>query len=62
MDVPLEFNDAAAALRPRNRRPICAWCDRGKLDLIKQWPDPNVGIIGLTLKCNAPECGKLTTV
>jgi hypothetical protein len=61
MDVPLEFNDAAAALPLRDGRPICAWCDRGKLDLIKQWPDPNIGIIGVTLKCNAPECGKLTT-
>jgi hypothetical protein len=62
MDVPLEFNDAGAALPLRDGRPICAWCDRGKLDLFKQWPDPKVGIIGVTLKCDAPEYGKLTDV
>ena len=62
MDVPVKFSDTVAALALRDNRPICAWCDRGKLDVVKQWPDPNVGIIGATLKCNAPECGKLTTV
>jgi hypothetical protein len=62
MDVPLEFNDVAAALPLRDGRPICPWCDRGTLDLIKLWLDPKVGITGVTLKCSAPECGKLTDV
>jgi hypothetical protein len=62
MDAPVKFIDAAAALPLRDSRPICAWCDRGNLDLVKQWPDPCDGIIGVTLECDAPECGKLTSV
>ena len=62
MDVPVKFSDTAAALALRENRPICAWCDRGKLDVVKQWSDPRDGIIGVTLKCNAAKCGKLITV
>jgi hypothetical protein len=62
MDVPLEFIDTAAALPLRDGRPICSWCDRGTLNLIKLWLDPNVGITGITLRCDDPECGRLTDV
>jgi hypothetical protein len=62
MDVPVKFSDTVAALAFRDNRPICAWCDRGKLDVVKQWSDPRDGIIGVTLKCNAAKCGKLITV
>jgi len=62
MDVPLEFIDTVAALPLRDGRPICPWCDRGTLNLIKLWLDPKVGITGVTLKCNAPGCGKLIDV
>jgi hypothetical protein len=46
----------------RDGRPSCAWCGRGKLDVIKQWSDPRDGIVGVTLKCDVPMCGRLTTV
>ena len=62
MDVPVEYFDAVSALPLRDSRPICAWCDRGKLDVIKQWSDSCGGIMGVTLKCDAPKCGKLTSV
>jgi hypothetical protein len=62
MDVPVKFSDTVAAPALRDNRPICAWCDRGKLDVVKQWSDPRDGIIGVMLKCNAAKCGKLTTV
>jgi hypothetical protein len=62
MDVPVKFSDTVAALALRDNRPICAWCDRGKLDVIKQWSDPCDGIVGVALKCDAAKCGKLTTV
>jgi hypothetical protein len=62
MDLPVDFFDPVTALPLRDSRPICAWCDRGKLDVIEQWSDPCDGIIGVTLKCDAAWCGKLTTV
>jgi hypothetical protein len=43
----------------------CKWCGQGKLDLIDERRDPNVPSLRTTcqvLKCNAPECGKLTIV
>jgi hypothetical protein len=57
-----KYRDAVVALPLRDNRPSCAWCDRGKLDVIEQWSDPHDGIIGVTLKCDAPQCGRLTTV
>jgi hypothetical protein len=30
--------------------------------VIKQWSDSSGGIMGVTLKCDAPKCGKLTSV
>jgi hypothetical protein len=62
MDVPVKFSDTVAALALRDNRPICAWCSRGKLDVVKQWSDPRDGIIGVTLICDAAKCGKPTTV
>jgi hypothetical protein len=47
---------------PLNDRPICGWCRRGKLDLIKEWQDPTYGIVGVTLRCDTPDCGKFTAV
>lgn len=43
-------------------RPVCEWCGRGKLDVIRQWRDPSSGIVGATLECDSPECTKLTVV
>jgi len=46
-----------------DHRPKCSWCPRGKLDLIEERPDPIFNALGTTLKtlkCDAPECGKLT--
>jgi hypothetical protein len=63
-DLSLEANKTAAtvALHPADRRPTCAWCQRGRLDVIREWHDPMVGTIGVTLKCDAPECAKFTNV
>lgn len=58
MDVLVERTSA-----PRDDRPTCGWCKRGRLDLIEEKPDPIFGALGMTvstLKCDAPECGKLT--
>jgi len=62
MDVQVKFSDTVGVLPLRDNRPICAWCSRGKLYVIKQWSDPCDGIIGVTLKCDAAKCGMLTTV
>jgi hypothetical protein len=46
-------------------RPTCVTCGRGKLDLIDERPDPIFGVLGMTyqtLKCDSPECGKVTIV
>jgi hypothetical protein len=58
----VKSSDTLAARPLRDNRPSCAWCDRGKLDVIEQWSDPRDGITGVTLKCDAAKCGKLTTV
>jgi hypothetical protein len=55
----------AAVPSPVEHRPICESCGRGRLDLIDEWPHPILGIAGVTcrtLKCDAPECGKLTSI
>jgi hypothetical protein len=62
MDVPVEFFEAVIALPLRDRRPICAWCGQGKLDVIEQWFDPCGSIMGVTLKCDSAKCEKLTSV
>ena len=53
MDLPVDFFDPVTALPLRDSRPICAWCDRGKLDVIEQWSDSCGGIMGVTLKCDS---------
>jgi hypothetical protein len=65
MDVPRAMNGAVPRLPPHKARPACSWCGRGKLDLIDERPDPIFGVLGMrlsTLKCVAPECGKLTII
>jgi len=64
IDVPLEANESATtiALHHADRRPTCAWCQRGKLDVVQEWQDPIHGTIGVTLKCDAPECAKSTNI
>ena len=53
----------AAKLVTGKSRQTCQRCERGKLDLIDERPDPIFGALGMTcqtLKCDAPECGELT--
>ena len=65
MDAQEELHAAAAKLSPRISRPTCECCGKGKLELIDERPDPIFGVLGVicqTLKCDFPECGKLTTL
>jgi hypothetical protein len=46
-------------------RPTCGWCGVGRLDLIDERPHPLFGILGMTietLKCDSPQCAKLTCI
>ncbi len=52
-------------LTRRHSRRICCWSEKGKLDLIEEKPDPIFAALDMTistLKCDNPECGKLTIV
>jgi hypothetical protein len=65
MSVMGELRAVAAKLSFQENRPTCAFCGRGRLLLIAEKPDPDFGILGMlrqTLKCDSPECGKLTIV
>jgi hypothetical protein len=62
MDVPRQANAMATEPPPHADQPTCAWCGRGKLEVINEWRDPTFGVIGVTLKCGAAECGKLVEV
>ena len=65
MNVLGELHAVAAKLTPRDERPTCQCCGRGKLDLIDERPDSHFGVLGMTcqtLKCDFLECGKLTIV
>jgi len=65
MGVLGELRAVAAKLSFQEDKPTCAFCGRGRLVLIDERPDPNFGILGMlcqTLKCDSPECGKLTIV
>ena len=61
-----ESRQKAAAERAAGKsRQTCQRCERGKLDLIDERPDPIFGALGMTcqtLRCDAPECGKLTFI
>jgi hypothetical protein len=63
-EVSREANKSVAtiALHHADRRPTCAWCQRGKLDVVQEWHNPIHGTFGVTLKCDAPECAKFTNV
>ena len=48
---------------PYEALPVCPWCGAGHLNVIEETPDPNFGALGvssLTLRCDAPACGRLT--
>jgi len=65
MDLLAELHVVASKLSRREDRLVCGCCHNGRLVLIDERPDPNFGILGLlrqTLKCDSPECGKLTIV
>ncbi len=65
MGVLGELQAVAAKLSFEEERPACAFCGKGRLILIEEKPDPDFGILGMfrqTLKCDSPECGKLTIV
>ena len=65
MDLLAELHVVAARLALREDRLVCGCCGTGRLVLIDERPDPNFAILGLlrqTLKCDSPECGKLTIV
>jgi hypothetical protein len=65
MNVLAELHAVAAKLSLHDERPPCQWCGLGKLILIDERADPNFGALGMTcqvLKCDAPECSKLTSI
>jgi hypothetical protein len=65
MTVLGELHAVASRLASPEERPICACCGAGHLVLIDEEPDPNFGILGVlrqTLKCDSPDCGKITIV
>ena len=58
-----ELNRVATRIAPYEAPPVCPWCEAGHLVVIAETPDPNFGALGvsnLTLRCDAPACGKLT--
>jgi hypothetical protein len=60
-----DLRAVAAKLSAQENRPTCVCCGKGHLVLVEERPDPNFGILGVvqqTLKCDAPECGKVTIV
>ena len=63
MSILGDLRAVAAKLSHQDNRPTCAFCGKGKLVLISERPDPNFGALGVveqTLRCDFPECGKLT--
>lgn len=65
MGVLEELHAVAARLAQQENRPLCRDCGNGRLVLIDEKPDPNFGVLGLRqkiLKCDSPDCGKLTIV
>ena len=65
LSIFVDLHAVAAKLSSEDNRPICACCDKGRLVMIDERPDPNFGILGMfqqTLKCDSPECGELTVV
>ena len=65
MNILGELQAVAAKLSLHDERPTRQWCGLGKLIFIGERADPNFGALGMTcqvLKCDAPECSKLTSV
>jgi hypothetical protein len=63
MSILGDLQAVAARLSLQDRRPICAFCGKGKLVLIDERPDPNFGALGVveqTLRCDSADCGKIT--
>jgi hypothetical protein len=47
MSVIGELHAVAARLSFQDNRPICACCEKGRLVLVDERPDPNFGILGV---------------
>jgi hypothetical protein len=65
MGVWEELHAVAARLSLREDRQSCPSCGRGKLEFIAEEPDENFGALGMTrtkLRCDDPDCGKLTII
>jgi Cys-tRNA synthase (O-phospho-L-seryl-tRNA:Cys-tRNA synthase) len=65
MGLLKDVRAAAARISFEEDHTICEYCGRGRLTLVDEAPDKNFGILGMlrqTLKCDAPDCGKLTIV
>jgi hypothetical protein len=65
MNILGELQAVAVKLSLHDEQPTCLWCGLGKLIFIDERADPNFGALGMTyqvLKCDAAECGKLTSV
>jgi hypothetical protein len=42
----------------------CLWCGNRNLELVEEHPHPLFGILGMTvqvLRCDSPDCGRLTS-
>lgn len=58
-----ELQRVATRTAPYEAPAVCPWCRAGRLEVIEETPDPNFGALGvssLTLRCDAPACGRLT--
>ena len=65
MSVFEDLRAVAARLSLQENRPTCVCCGKGRLVLVEERPDPTYGMLGMvqqTLKCDSPECGKITIV
>jgi hypothetical protein len=63
MTVLEELRLVAAKFTPAEHRATCPWCSRGRVDVVEETPDPIYGALGMvtrTLRCDAPDCGRLT--
>ena len=59
-----ELASQAPSMRQSNDTETqCGHCGKGMLELIEEWPHPLFGVLGVTrqkLRCDAPDCGRLT--
>ena len=65
MTVYEDLRAVAARFMAEESQSTCAFCGKGHLVLIDERPDPNFGMLGMmdqTLKCDSPDCGKITVL